>query len=49
MLDNTLEGIEYKVDVKIEISDEKLAILERLVNKLDDDAYDGAARIVNYQ
>ena len=49
MLDNTLEGIEYEVEVKIEISDEKIAILERLLTKLDDDAYDGAERIVNYQ
>ena len=48
-LDKKLEGIQYVIDIKIEVSEGRLKILERLLNKLDDDAYDGADRIINYQ
>lgn len=49
ILDKKLEGIQYVIDIKVEVSEGRLKVLERLLSKLDDDAYDGASRIVNYQ
>ena len=48
ILDKKLEGIEYEINIKIEVDDHYLNILERQLKRLDDDAYDGAERIVNY-
>jgi hypothetical protein len=46
-LDRQLEGIEYGVDVQIEVNDRDLKVLERLLDRLDDDLYDGADRVAN--
>ena len=48
ILDKKLEGIEYEINIKIEVDDHYLNILERQLKRLDDDAYDGAERIINY-
>jgi hypothetical protein len=48
MLDNKLEGIEYKINIKLEVNEHELNILERQLNRLTDDAYDSADRIKNY-
>ena len=47
ILDKKLEGIEYKVNIKLEVEQHELNVLERQLARLDDDAYDGAARIKN--
>lgn len=47
ILDLQLEGIQYGVDVQIEVNDRDLKVLERLLERLDDDLYDGASRISN--
>lgn len=47
ILDKQLEGIQYGVDIQIEVNDHDLKILERLLEKLDDDLYDGANRVAN--
>ena len=48
ILDKKLEGIEYQINIKIEVDDHYLNILQRQLDRLDDDAYDGAARLANY-
>lgn len=48
ILDKKLEGIEYKINIKLEVDDHYLNILQRQLDRLDDDAYDGAARLANY-
>ena len=47
ILDKQLEGIQYGVDVQIEVNDRDLKVLERLLDRLDDDLYDGADRVAN--
>ena len=47
ILDKQLEGIQYKVNVKIELDDRELALLEYQLNRLDDAAYDTAEALVN--
>ena len=47
ILDLQLEGIQYGVDVQIEVNDRDLKVLERLLDRLDDDLYDGADRVAN--
>lgn len=47
ILDKQLEGIQYKVDVKIALNDRELALLEHQLNRLDDAAYDTAAALAN--
>lgn len=46
-LDLQLEGIQYIVDVQIEVNDRDLKVLERLLDRLEDDLYDGTERIAN--
>jgi hypothetical protein len=46
-IDRLLEGIDYEVEIKIEVNERKLSRLERLFEELEDDAYDGAERIAN--
>ena len=46
-LDKQLEGIQYIVDVQIEVNDRDLKVLERLLDRLEDDLYDGTERIAN--
>jgi hypothetical protein len=48
ILDKKLEGIDYTIQINLEINDHKLDLLERLLDTLDDDLYDGAERIKNY-
>lgn len=47
ILDKQLEGIQYIVDVQIEVNDRDLKVLERLLDRLEDDLYDGTERIAN--
>ena len=47
ILDKQLEGIQYKVDVKVELDDRELALLEYQLNRLDDAAYDTAEALSN--
>ena len=47
ILDKQLEGIQYKVDVKIALNDRELALLEHQLNRLDDAAYDTAEALAN--
>lgn len=46
-LDRQLEGIQYSIDIQIEVNERDLKVLERLLERLDDDAFDGADRIAN--
>ena len=46
-LTKKLEAIDYSLEFNIEIDDRKLDNLKRKLEELDDDQYDGAARIKN--
>jgi hypothetical protein len=48
ILDKKLEGIEYTISIKLEINEHRRNIVDRILEGLDDDAYDGAARIAKY-
>ena len=43
--DLVMEGIEYSVEVQIEVRDDELRYLERVLRGLDDDLYDSAERV----
>lgn len=47
ILDKKLEGISYTIDIELKINERQLNILQRLLDTLTDDAYDGAERISN--
>ena len=47
ILDLQLEGIQYGVDIQIEVNDYDLKVLEHLLDRLDDDKFDGTAKIKN--
>ena len=46
-MDKYLEAIEYGVEVNIEVNDRDIAVLERLLEQLDDDKFDGVERVSN--
>lgn len=48
-LDKELEGIQYSVDVKIDINDTELKRLQYLAKSFDDPLYDGADKVKNAQ
>jgi chromosome segregation ATPase len=47
ILDKRLEGIQYKVDVKIALKDREIALLEHQLKRLEDPARDTAEAIAN--
>ena len=47
ILDKQLEGIQYKVDVKIALKDREIALLEHQLKRLEDPARDTAEAIAN--
>ena len=49
ILENNLEKIEYTVEIKLEVSERELSSLQRQLERLTDDTYDGAEKIVNLQ
>lgn len=48
ILDKELEGIEYTISIKLEVNEHRRNIVDRILEGLDDEAYDGAARVVQY-
>ena len=48
ILDKKLEGIEYTISINLEVNEHRRNIVDRILEGLDDEAYDGAARVVQY-